>query len=116
MTTHGVSKIAEERKRQLEQEGYTRSGDIGREYSLLEAAALYTIEAERQVNGMSPSQPGVPPVADGTGFDTYWAESWPWRDEDWKPTGDPVRDLVKAGALIAAAIDALESSKSITTS
>lgn len=33
-------------------------------------------------------------------------ELWPWSREAWKPTGDRVRDLTKAGALIAAAIDA----------
>lgn len=28
--------------------------------------------------------------------------------ERWEPTGDPVRDLVKAGAMIAAEIDRLQ--------
>lgn len=32
-------------------------------------------------------------------------ERWPWQDEEWKPSGDYIRDLVKAGALIAAEID-----------
>ncbi len=32
---------------------------------------------------------------------------WPWNDEYWKPTKDPVCRLVKAGALIAAEIDRL---------
>ena len=30
---------------------------------------------------------------------------WPWPPEFWKPSDDPVRNLVKAGALIAAEID-----------
>ena len=33
---------------------------------------------------------------------------WPWDDEWWKPTPDDrIRELVKAGALIAAEIDRL---------
>ena len=32
---------------------------------------------------------------------------WPWEPADWKPDNDPVRNLVKAGALIAAEIDRL---------
>lgn len=33
---------------------------------------------------------------------------WPWGKQYWKPTpNDPRRQLVKAGALIAAAIDAM---------
>jgi hypothetical protein len=34
-------------------------------------------------------------------------KNWPWADEFYKPGTDPVRTLVKAGGLIAAAIDAL---------
>jgi len=33
---------------------------------------------------------------------------WPWGSEWWKPSKDPIRDLVKAGALIAAEIDRLQ--------
>jgi hypothetical protein len=34
--------------------------------------------------------------------------TWPWDSPYWKPTpGNRLRDLVKAGALIAAAIDSL---------
>lgn len=33
---------------------------------------------------------------------------WPWEYESWKPSPDPVRNLEKAGALIAAEIDRLK--------
>ena len=33
--------------------------------------------------------------------------TWPWEQESFKPTTD-IRDLIKAGALIAAAIDRLQ--------
>jgi len=32
---------------------------------------------------------------------------WPWDGQWWKPSPDPIRNLVKAGALIAAEIDRL---------
>jgi hypothetical protein len=34
-------------------------------------------------------------------------EYWPWDAACWKPSPDPIRNLVKAGALIAAEIDRL---------
>jgi hypothetical protein len=33
--------------------------------------------------------------------------SWPWDYDWWKPSDDPIRNLTKAGALIAAEIDRL---------
>ena len=33
---------------------------------------------------------------------------WPWEAEWWKPSKDPIKNLVKAGALIAAEIDRLQ--------
>jgi hypothetical protein len=38
----------------------------------------------------------------------YTRTDWPWNDDDWKPSPDPIRNLVKAGALIAAEIDRLQ--------
>lgn len=35
-------------------------------------------------------------------------EYWPWEEEWWKPSPNPIRNLVKAGALIAAEIDRLQ--------
>jgi hypothetical protein len=32
---------------------------------------------------------------------------WPWQPQDWKPGPDRIRELVKAGALVAAEIDRL---------
>jgi len=33
--------------------------------------------------------------------------AWPWEWDQWKPSLDPIRNLEKAGALIAAEIDRL---------
>lgn len=84
--------IAVERARQmvgLEEggEGYDEGHDAGHDDELALAAAAYAVPSE--VEG--------------------WRESlWPWDSQYWKPTPhDRVRELVKAGALIAAAIDSI---------
>lgn len=90
----GVELVAAERQRQIDQEGYRElhddSHDLGQ---MANAAACYAMDPEDR-EFMEPNF-GVP------GF-------WPWHSEDWKPTPhDRVRELVKAGALIAAEIDRL---------
>lgn len=98
MTTTGADLIAAERERQVTEEGYTAEHDEGHAYQLAYAARVYAAQAT--VN-----------IAEGTSdaMPHGWArfEGWPWAERYWKPTGDPVRDLVKAGALVAAAIDSL---------
>jgi len=89
----GAELITAERARQPEEEGYTLEGDIGRADELLAAADCYLAVA-RHPGGWanadgSPTPPG----------------GWPWAPEFWKP-GTTERNLIKAGALIAAAIDA----------
>lgn len=39
-------------------------------------------------------------------------EWWPWEPCWWKPSSDPIRNLEKAGALIAAEIDRLQRKES----
>ncbi len=79
--------IAAERRRQVEVEGYDARHDAGVGSKQLTDAAIAYAWASKDP------------------FDPAFAKWWPWSDEAWKPTGDRVRDLVKAGALIAAAID-----------
>lgn len=87
----GVDLIAAERRRQVEVEGYTAEHDDGHESALARAAACYAMPIR---TALLPHEYGAP-------------SAWPWTREFWKPTpGDRVRELVKAGALIAAAIDA----------
>ena len=90
----GAEMIAAERQRQIDVEGWTVehddeqvSGDLAR------AAACY---AEVSLAPAPFLRQGFPPA------------SWPWSFEWWKPTDDRVRNLVKAGALIAAEIDRIE--------
>lgn len=84
----GVARIAAERQRQLDAEGYRDEHDddhVGGE--LARAAAVYAI----------------PPRHRDPSIKSY---IWPgWR---FKPSADRIRELEKAGALIAAEIDRLE--------
>lgn len=102
---NGIELIAAERQRQIEQEGWTPEHDAGHgEGELAEAAACYAMpERARQI-----------PVEGETDLEngaTSGVSSvlWPWDESYWKPTpNDRIRELVKAGALIAAEIDRLQ--------
>jgi hypothetical protein len=93
MTTSGAELIAAERQRQIEVEGWTlEHDDIAHDTgALLEAARSYLWVA-------APPSLGRPAPPTG----------WPWDRASWKPSVDPIRNLVKAGALIAAEIDRLQ--------
>lgn len=85
----GVELIADERKRQIEVEKFSPEHDkrwLGGELAM--AACCY-------------AEPG-------THNPDFKPFGFPWDQEWWKPSPDDrVRDLVKAGALIAAEIDRL---------
>ena len=91
----GIELIAEERHRQIEKEGWTAEHDAEHFTGALAlAAACYaTPQKHRHM---------------------YWAGNmpfgWPWERAWWKPTPENrIRELQKAGALIAAEIDRLNS-------
>lgn len=80
----GATRIARERQRQIDQEGWTAEHDDAYHHGeLIRAAQSYL----------------------SFGPDSGPPESWPWPPEWWKPSTDRVRNLEKAGALIAAEID-----------
>lgn len=91
----GVELIAAERQRQVEQEGWTpEHDDEHKDGALAQAAGCYALGYALHAQGHG--KPDVP-------------APWPWDRDWWKPTpADPVRQLVKAGALIAAEIDRLQ--------
>lgn len=92
----GTELITAERQRQIEEEGRTLEGD--RTYTseqLARAAAAYATPARfrEPLQGHVVRMPAL----------------WPWEARFWKPTPhDRVRELIKAGALIAAEIDRLQ--------
>jgi hypothetical protein len=87
----GAGMIAAERKRQVEEEGWSQERDcaIHLNGELAKAAACYALTYP--LRGL------------------LIATIWPWETKWWKPTPDDrIRELVKAGALIAAEIDRLK--------
>jgi hypothetical protein len=94
---NGAEMIAAERARQINQEGWDAGHDDehgGGE--LAYAAVTYTLAALCDLRTPWPL----------TGPQRYY-DFWPW-DESWLKPTSPLRDLVKAGALIAAEIDRLQ--------
>src|SRR5436190_3485029 len=79
--------ITAERRRQVAEEGWTAAHDDEHDDGQLIAAAI--------------SYAGW---AKGTTADHLYVW-WPWTTDWWKPGPDPIRNLVKAGALLAAEID-----------
>lgn len=89
MSKTGIELIAEERQRQIEVEKFSpEHDDRWKKGQMAMAAICYAEPGNRH--------PDFKPF----GF--------PWDAEWWKPNPEnPIRDLVKAGALIAAEIDRL---------
>jgi hypothetical protein len=87
--------IARERQRQFLTKGFDDANDDDfLEGELVAAGRSYALYAEMQaIRKVSP----VP--AD------FFPKTWPWMRKWWKPSPDPVVNLIKAGALIAAEID-----------
>ena len=119
----GVELIGLERQRQIGVEGWAREHD---EMQLTAAAACYLKAADATGNAQVRSisvrrlieRRGLKPDADpyyrrmlddpiSHTFGDAPPERWPWDESWWKPSNDSIRNLVKAGALIAAEIDRL---------
>lgn len=81
----GLDLIAAERRRQIEEEGWSLEHDQGHANGeLAEAAACYASLENRSLH------------------------EWPWGSMAWKPSPENrIRELAKAGALIAAELDRL---------
>lgn len=86
-----IDDIAAERRRQIEQEGWTPEHDDAHSCGeMSQAAGVYAIGST-----LRPEQHRV--------MNRYW----PWAGEWFKPK-DPRRDLIRAGALIVAEIERLD--------
>lgn len=94
---NGAERIAAERRRQVEVEGYDAEHDRGHADELAKAGACYAAHEHMPFRIMT-----------GDGWAKTVPTGWPWDGTYWRPTPDDrIRELVKAGALIAAAIDDL---------
>lgn len=99
----GAEMIQAERRRQIEAEGWTAEHDDDHfDGDLLAAAYSYLTVGLMHVRPDHPS--AAPPMREMP----IGPSGWPWLD-GWKPDlGDPIPNLVKAGALISAEIDRLQ--------
>lgn len=95
--TDVIAEIANERQRQVEQEGWSAEHDDEHtDGSLAQAAACYAAP-----HAVTPFRQGGMPLND------RWRLYWPWGRKWWKPK-DRRRDLVRAAALIVAEIERLD--------
>lgn len=107
----GIELIAEERKRQIEVEGYTQQHDSEHTASEIIAAAQAYLESAKLHLLSESFDPSSSWHKTNEPF--YWnnvKDLWPWDEKSFKPT-TAVRDFVKAGALIAAIVDRLNAGK-----
>jgi hypothetical protein len=111
-----MQEVAAERRRQIEQEGWTASHDDGEHpgSELATAAACYAApEAISWTDnyGRALDQDGKPrPMSDGERKRSWSydrALRWPWSKDWWKPKNRR-RDLIRAAALIVAEIERLD--------
>tara|TARA_R110002049_G_scaffold281333_1_gene460826 strand:- start:2148 stop:2462 length:315 start_codon:yes stop_codon:yes gene_type:complete len=90
---NGIERIAAERQRQIEVEGWTpEHDDLHTEGELALAAGVYAL-----------MESGDDERCEALEFEHLY-DFWPWSPE-WLKLGEPIRNLEKAGALIAAEID-----------
>lgn len=90
----GIALISAERARQVSAEGWTPEHDDAHDLDQMRLAAVaYAYHINSYYSDDNEIKP--PP------------RMWPWGAKWWKPSRNPVRQLVKAGALIAAEIDRL---------
>lgn len=99
-TLDGLRMITNERQRQMAVEGWTPEHDDTHHMGELSMAAhAYAEVSSAMCRGATAEEfDGFMMVSEG---------DWPFDADSWKPSAHPIRNLVKAGALIAAEIDRL---------
>ena len=94
LITDGSLAIAKERSRQIKQEGFNDEHDKNENLKSIIAAAVIYANLGTEKN----------PTSD---FIQEMKKYWPWDEKYYKPK-DQMRNLERAGALIAAAIDKIK--------
>ena len=102
----GIQIIAEERKRQIEVEGFDAEHDFDNRFEDIVRAALYYADCAIFANVFGGGESEIKLMKEGVSLRNAWPLNWDMKH--CKPTGDAIRNLTKAGALIAAAIDKLQ--------
>ena len=104
----GIELITEERQRQITKEGYTPIRDEAHDHRELASAASSYVSHYVARAWTFNNELGMPGITDGPfTYRSRMPDSWPWDEESWKPK-NPLYDLVRAGALIAAEIDRVQ--------
>lgn len=94
----GIDLIAEERQRQIDQENFSLSHDV----------KLYSTNDQLELAAVSYALPDELPTRWQKENLLHRSNFFPWLKEWWKPSPhDRIKELQKAGALIAAKIDVL---------
>ena len=93
LTEHVLGELRTERDRQVAEEGYSLKHDEA--HGVWELAAAAAAYAWNVAGGLAYRR-----------FPILGANLWPWHHAAWKPK-DEHRDLVRAGALIVAALERL---------
>lgn len=97
--TAAARDVLAERQRQISVEGWEpERDDTYRHGELASAAASYAHCAGLQGEGATTEN----------AFKAPFVENWPWSEAWWKPSAEPRRNLVKAGALVLAEIERLD--------
>lgn len=100
----GIQRIAAERTRQIEDEKWSTSHDDAHTMGeMIDAAQCYACVASAETRGSCAKEW---PASMFNGFCDSLIE-WPWDEKWYKPSDNAIRNLEKAGALIAAEIDRL---------
>jgi hypothetical protein len=107
----GIELIAEERQKQINGHGYDNEHDeMETAFQLSSAAAMCICSA---INIDAKEHTHYDDMGNVARFQLRqnetkkWGEQWPW-DFDWRDGDDKIKLLTKAGALIAAEIDRLQ--------
>jgi hypothetical protein len=108
----GADLIAQERQRQISTEGWSPTHDDRHDQGELALAAIkYASPLAVEVGYYVHHSCGCRSVGECPhtvlSDKKEWSDPWPWHRSSFKPS-DRIRDLVKAGALIAAEIDRLQ--------
>ena len=110
----GVELIAEERQSQINN-GYDTNHDANHDFRELTSAAKTYIDAAFLTNKSEEMGTSNEAAISWHKYNepiewNYVKIGWPWEDKSFKPT-TVLKDLIKAGALIAAAIDRIQTNK-----
>jgi hypothetical protein len=98
--TYGADLIKAERLRQIREEGWSTEHDATHtKGELAMAASCYANHAALQAIMPNPAD-----FIDYKNADNL-PHMWPWEADWWKPSVDPIKNLRKAGALVAAEMD-----------